>query len=222
MRRSRWVPAALLALLVPLAMPAAATAAVSEREPVIFVHGWNSSSAGWAEMVSDFQADGYADAELLAWDYDTRQSNTVTAEEFATVVDDLLADTGASAVDVVTHSMGGLNTRWYLTFLGGTEKVDDWVSLAGPNHGTATADFCYDTSCREMRRGSDFLTTLNDGDETPGATTYGTWWSSCDEIIIPQESTILDGADNTRTACLSHSSFRTDDTVSAQVRDFVA
>ncbi len=221
MRRSRRFSTVLIALLAALAIPAA-PAAASAHDPVLFVHGWNSSSSTWDEMVADFQADGYTDDELVAWDYDTSQSNRTTAEEFSAVVDDMLASTGASAVDVVTHSMGGLNTRWYVTFLGGTETVDDWVSLAGPNHGTDTAETCFDTSCYEMRQGSDFLTTLNDGDETPGATDYGTWWSSCDSIILPQESTILSGADNTQTSCLSHSDFTTDDTVSAQVRAFVA
>ncbi|WP_019810450.1 esterase/lipase family protein [Saccharomonospora halophila] len=222
MRRSRRLSTVLIALLASLAIPAA-PAAASGHDPVLFVHGWNSSSSTWDEMVADFKADGYTDSELLAWDYNTSQSNKTTAEEFSAVVDDLLASTGASAVDVVTHSMGGLNTRWYVKFLGGTDKVDDWVSLAGPNHGTDTANACWwEYSCYEMRQGSDFLTTLNDGDETPGATNYGTWWSSCDSVIVPQESTILSGADNTQTACLSHSAFTTDDTVSAQVRAFVA
>ncbi len=73
--------------------------------------------------------------------------------------------------DFTAHSMGGLNSRWFVKFAGGTEKVDDWVSLAGPNHGTETAGLCslLDPPCAEMLPGSEFLTTLNDGDETPGS-----------------------------------------------------
>ena len=64
--------------------------------------------------------------------------------------------------------MGSLNTRYYLKNLGGTEKVDDWVSLGGPNHGTTSANICCEASCVEMRIESTFLRELNREDETPG------------------------------------------------------
>ena len=136
-------------------------------------------------------------------------------------MDQLLAATGAAKVDLITHSMGGLSSRYYLKNLGGDAKVDEWVSLGGPNHGTDFANFCWDTSCSEMRIGSPFLTALNSGDETPGAVRYGTWWSPCDSIINPDSSVSLSGATNKKTACLSHGDLHEDATVYGQVRDFV-
>jgi triacylglycerol lipase len=172
-------------------------------------------------MIDRFKADGWTTAELNNWSYNTAQSNKTTANEIKTKVENILASTGATKVDVVTHSMGGLSSRWYVKFLAGDVKVDDWVSLGGPNHGTDTANFCFDTSCYEMRIGSAFLTELNAGDETPGAVTYGTWWSPCDTVINPDSSVSLSGAKNTKTACISHSALTTDATVYGQVRDFV-
>jgi len=72
-----------------------------------------------------------------------------------------------------------------------------------------------------MRVGSKFLGELNAGDETPGAVSYGTWWSPCDEIINPDSSVALSGATNTKTACISHSALMSDKTVYEQVREFV-
>jgi triacylglycerol lipase len=119
-------------------------------------------------------------------------------------------------------SMGSLNTRWYIKFVaGGEANVDDWVSLGGPNHGTETANLCFSTACTEMRIGSTFLKELNAGDETPGAVNYGTWWSPCDEFINPDSSVPLSGATNTETACISHLSLLTDETVYKQVREFI-
>lgn len=207
-----------------LATGTAASAAPAAPDPVVFVHGWNGSSWNWDQMVADFAADGYPEDRLFAWDYDTAQSNETTARELAVYVDEVLARTGASKVDLVSHSMGGLNTRWYVKFLGGDQKVDDYVSLAGPNHGTESAKVCAGSqpACADMVADSPFLTTLNEGDETPGSPTYGTWWSPCDQTIRPQESTILAGARNTEKACVLHIDFTFNDEVSREVRAFVS
>jgi triacylglycerol lipase len=174
-------------------------------------------------MIANFEKDGYAKSELSAYSYNTSTSNKTTAEtEVKSRVEALKKATGAAKVDIIAHSMGSLNTRWYIKFVaGGEANVDDWVSLGGPNHGTEFANFCFSTACTEMRVGSKFLAELNAGDETPGAVNYGTWWSPCDEIINPDSSVALSGATNTKTACLSHAALRTDTTVYTQVREFV-
>lgn len=198
------------------------TVLVAARNPVLFVHGWNSSGATWGTMIERFKADGYTDLELFNWSYNTAQSNAVTAQELSTKVDSILSVTGALKVDIVTHSMGALSTRYYIRNLTGGNKVDDFVSLAGPNHGTNSALFCFQTSCIEMRPNSSFLNALNRKDETPGRViSYGTWWSSCDEVINPQTSTILKGATNTQTNCLRHSDLHQDAAVYAQVKAWV-
>jgi triacylglycerol lipase len=172
-------------------------------------------------MIPRFQADGWTSAELNNWSYDTSQSNATTAAQIRDKVNAILAATGAAKVDVITHSMGGLSSRYYVKNLGGDLKVDEWVSLGGPNHGTDTASFCWSTSCGEMRIGSSFLAALNSGDESPGAVNYRTWWSPCDSVINPDSSVSVSGATNTKTACLSHSDLHQDATVYAQVRDYV-
>lgn len=203
--------------------PAAARApATTTRDPILFVHGWQGSASTWTTMVSRFKADGWTDAQLMAFSYNSSQSNATTAQEISTRVDQLMAATGATRVDIVTHSMGGLSSRYYAKNLGGDARIDAWVSLGGPNHGTTTANTCISTSCTEMRIGSAFLTALNSGDETPGAPRYGTWWSGCDEIINPDDSVLLAGATNTQTACISHTALTGDLGVYRSVRDFVS
>jgi triacylglycerol lipase len=216
-------------LLILAAMTAALTlvpvASASAADPIIFVHGWNSSGSTWNTFIARFRADGYTAAELNNWSYNTRQSNATTASELATRVNQVRAATGAAKVDLISHSMGGLSTRYYTKNLGGAANVDDFVSLGGPNHGTDTATLCAiflgQTSCREMQPRSAFLTALNSGDETPGTPNYGTWWSPCDEVINPDSSVPLAGATNTQTACMSHSNLHEDATVYGQVRNFV-
>jgi triacylglycerol lipase len=170
-------------------------------------------------MITRLKAEGYTDAQLHAWSYNTAQSNATTAQSIQRKVDSIRAATGAPKVDLVTHSMGALSARHYVRTLGGTTTVDAWISLGGPNYGTNTAWLCSQTACIEMRPGSRFLAALNKSDPTPGsAVRYATWWSSCDQVVQPQTSTILTGATNTQTACLTHSALYQDATIHAQVR----
>ena len=189
--------------------------------PVLFVHGWNSSASAWTTMVGRFRKDGWTSAELASFSYNTAQSNATTAAIIGGKVDSILAATGQTHVNIVTHSMGALSARYYVRNLGGDGKVNALVSLGGPNHGTSTAYACFQTACFEMQPSSSFLDALNLTDETWGTPRYATWWSPCDEVINPRSSTSLVGATNTQTACMSHGALHENATVYAQVRDFV-
>ncbi len=211
-----------LILSLALFAPGASNSGASHVDPILFVHGYTSNASAWDTMKARFQADGWESDRLYAYTFSSTQSNATIAQAVKQRVDEIRAATGAAKVDIVTHSMGGLSSRYYIKNLGGQSTVDDWVSLGGPNHGTTWAYGCFFISpCNQMIPGSSFLNALNSGDATPGSVTYGTWWSPCDELINPDTSTILSGATNTQTSCMSHSSLRTDLTVYGQVRDFV-
>ena len=221
MRRSRPL---ILALL--LAVFASGCASLRndarERNPIVFVHGWSASASVWTTMIERFRADGWADAHLVPWSYDTRQSNVDTAHQLADHVEAVLRETGARRVDIVSHSMGALSARYYARNLGGDARIDAWVSLGGANHGTVTAFACFQRSCREMWLTSSFLHELNEGDETPGPPRYATWRSPCDVVIVPQDSPALDGAVNETTPCLLHRDLPNDGAVYEHVRDWLA
>jgi triacylglycerol lipase len=191
------------------------------HDPIIFVHGWNGTASTWTTMIGRFKADGWTTAELSNFTYNSNQSNVTTAKLLAARIDSVLAATGATRVDIVSHSMGGLSTRYYAKNLGGGGKIDAWVSLGGPNHGTQTAYACFTTACQEMYPGSTFLKNLNATDETPGTPRYATYWSPCDEVINPDSSVPLSGAVNSQTTCLTHSDLHEDATVYGKVRDWV-
>jgi hypothetical protein len=102
--------------------------------------------------------------------------------------------------------MGALPTRWCVKFSGCNGEVDDYVSLAGANHGTAISLCFWQTSCREMFPTSSFLSQLNAGDETPGTPSYTAVWSDRDGVIIPNSSAQLAGANNIRVS-IGHNDF---------------
>ncbi|MEU6140986.1 alpha/beta fold hydrolase [Streptomyces sp. NPDC047081] len=215
--------AVVASLLLSLSL-SAAPAQAATHNPIVFVHGLSSDSSSWDDWISDFEADGYSSSELFAWSYDWGQSNVTTASQLATEIKSVLAQTGASKVDIVAHSMGVLSSRYYLKNLGGTSYVDDFVSVAGVNHGTSVASWCawLYTSCKEMQTGSTFLTSLNSGDETPGSVSYASYWSDCDSSVVPNSSALLSGATNVDAGCISHTDMNNDYGVYEQVRDFIS
>lgn len=197
-------------------------ATVHAKDPILFVHGYLSSDSIWNPMKSRFQNDQWPASHLASFSYNFNQSNTITADQVAYEVDQLLLATGAEKVDIIAHSMGSLSTRYYLkNLLIDDSRVDSWVSLGGPNHGTDFAYGCFSYSCFEMRLSSSFLTALNAGDESPGKVRYATLRSPCDSVINPDSSVVVKGATNYKTHCASHNGMLDDTAVYNTVRDFV-
>jgi len=196
---------------------------VLKHDPILFVHGYLGNNGQWQDMKAKFLADGWQDVELYAYNYSFIDSNASSAAEIRDQVDKIIATTGATKVDIVAFSIGSISSRYYLKNLGGSTKIDAWVSLAGPNHGTddVANQACSTTPCKEIIPGSSFLAALNATDETPGLVRYATFRSTCDQTIIPTASVILSGATNTQVACIQHIQFLTDDATYRQVRDFV-
>ncbi|MCX5402110.1 triacylglycerol lipase [Streptomyces sp. NBC_00102] len=201
-----------------------ATASVlSTSTPVVFVHGYTGSASNWVTAKSVFQLNGWSSSNLFAYEYNSYGNNITNAQGLATFVDNVKAQTGASKVAIVNHSMGGLVSQYYLKVLGGNTSVSHLASIAGANHGTTYASACLIyTTCQQMYPGSSFISQITSGDETPGTTKYATWYSACDGIILPYTSTKLDGATNNLVACQTHIGYLTDTVVLGQIAKFVA
>jgi triacylglycerol lipase len=190
-----------LAVLAALLLPATAHAAQScpnHPEPVVLVHGTFGDSTNWALDRAQLNAAGYC---TFALDYGTRATGEIaaSARQLSAFVDGVLARTGASRVDIVGHSQGGMMPRYYVKNLGGAAKVDDLVGLAPSNHGTTTALAPYAIgcpACQEQAAGSPFLTALNAGDETPGDVSYTQIETKYDEVVTPYTSAFLSDGTN--------------------------
>jgi len=173
--------------------------------PVLMVHGYFlPGGATWLVLKNRLIAAGWPKDYVMNPSFDNVVGcNPEHAQKIAQWVNELKAKTGADKVNLVAHSMGALDVRYYIKYLCGYKNVNKVVNIAGANHGTTVA--CVDMlSCgaSEMCRksddwkGNDFLRNINACDETPGDILYTSIWSPSDEIIRPPESSILDGAEN--------------------------
>ena len=174
----------------------------SAHEPVLLVHGtglnadeswgWNYSKTlpalGWAACAVTLPDKALGDIQV--------------ATEYVVYAIRRMAALSHRRVDVITHSQGGMEGRWAVRWWSSArDDVDDLVLIASPNHGIVAADLCADSgncwpAVWQMRSGSDFLTALNRGDETPGAVSYTDVYSLTDELVEPSSTVPLEGASN--------------------------
>jgi len=144
-----------------------------------------------------------------------------SAAELATFVNTVLTATGAAKVDLVGHSQGGLMPRYYLNFLGGASKVNDFVALAPSNYGTTLdgltelasllgassaingtlSEVC--EACVQQEEGSAFLATLNATPTVPGVQ-YTVIESVDDEVVTPYTNAFLPAAANVTNITVQH------------------
>ncbi len=183
--------------------------------PVVLVHGtfgnmtdsWNALSPLLKNQGYCVFALNYGTPDLTGQIYGTSDI-PASAQQLAGFVDQVLAATGATKVDIVGHSQGGMMPRWYLKFLGGASKTGTLVGLAPSNHGTtlfglATLASHYSslsgvidagcTACTQQFAGSSFLQQLNSGGDTVPGVSYTVIETTYDEVVTPYTSAFLSG-----------------------------
>jgi triacylglycerol esterase/lipase EstA (alpha/beta hydrolase family) len=113
--------------------------------PVVLVHAtFVNLGANWVTLAPTLANAGYC---VFAFNYGFNPilslgriggltDITASAGVLRDFVDRVLRATGASTVDLVGHSQGGMMPNYYIKRLGGAAKVHTFVGLAPSNHGT--------------------------------------------------------------------------------------
>lgn len=193
--------------------------------PVVLVHGTLENMAGnWYTLSSLLSDEGYC---VFALNYGQEAGRVIgfpgalppggtghivaSASELAAFVERVLTDTGASQIDVVGHSQGGMMPRYYMRFLGGATKVHALVALSPSNHGTTVdgliallallpggpdvgaLEAVCGPACEEQFQGSAFLNNLNAGGDTVPGVAYTVIETRYDEVVTPYTSAFLSG-----------------------------
>jgi triacylglycerol lipase len=164
--------------------------------PVVLVHGtFLNMERSWTSVAPALTRLGYC---VFALDYGNNGTGDIpkSARQLGTFVDEVMRATGASKVSLVGHSQGGMMPRYWMKFLGGANRVDDLVGFSPSNHGTtspaagpAAALGC--VACGQQIAGSDFMRTVNSGDETPGPASFTVVQTRNDEVVTPYDSAFL-------------------------------
>lgn len=200
--------------------------------PVVLIHGTKMDSTTWTVLAPQLVDQGYCvfapnygavgllfEPGKVVWGSgDIPQS----AGEIGTFIDRVLAETGASQVDIVGHSQGGTVARQYMKFNGGADLVDPsrnkvhrLITLGATNHGTtfgglqelaravtslglpgdAITPLTWNMAGAQQLVGSPVLVNLNAGGDALPGTDYTVIATRDDQISTPPELTFLRGGD---------------------------
>jgi triacylglycerol esterase/lipase EstA (alpha/beta hydrolase family) len=160
-----------------------------KARPVLLVHGYFMSRACFILLYLRMRQTGKRTIFTI-----NLRPRTATIEELAhqlsEKIEEMLVLTKSTQVDLICHSMGGIVARYYIEQMNGAKKVNKLITLGSPHEGTKTAVFGIGANAREMRFGSEFMRGLNAG-ALSGEVKYYSLWSNLDNLVIPQESSIL-------------------------------
>jgi triacylglycerol esterase/lipase EstA (alpha/beta hydrolase family) len=146
---------------------------------------------------------------------------STSASQLSSFVKKVLSETGASKVDIVGWSQGGMMPRYYINDLGGASKVNMLVGFAPSNYGTTVDGFTtlisdfgllgVSTSllsvkceaCVQQLQGSSFLNKLN---QTPTVSNvkYVVIETKDDEVVTPYTNAFLPAASNVQNVVLQN------------------
>lgn len=176
-----------------------------DKPAVLMVHGTGATGADEYTIFYTPQlvALGY-DVCIVTYPDRGLIDQQVSAEYIVNALRRMYAQTGRK-VAMIGHSQGATMPRWALKFWpSAREAVQDFVMLAGPNHGTTVAvpfglvgGLVNLPILRRLPLGllpgaiyqflpnSNFVTVLNQGDETPGSIDYTSIYTRFDQLVQP-------------------------------------
>jgi len=201
----------------PAAVPAGANLpscqSTVDPNPVVLVNGtFNVMSDAFGALAPDLANAGYC---VYTFNYGgstpTDQVQAIgpvveSAQELDTFVAQVKAQTGASKVDLVGYSQGGMLAEYYTKVLGGAPNVHSLVGLGPSTHGTTldgitsfaavfpqgnqlVADFC--PACVDQEVGSTVIDTLDSGPIAQPGVNYTIIDTQYETVVTPVGSSFI-------------------------------
>jgi triacylglycerol lipase len=177
--------------------------------PALLVHGYGCNSGYWHSLsraLRSAQVSHYAvDLEPVFADIDA----------YAPLIDEALArlcqETGHEKAVIVAHSMGGLVVRAYIRKYGAA-RIAKVITLGTPHRGTGLANFGTGLNSRQMEwkgtakqgKASQWLQDLEASENPEVRSLFVSIYSHHDNIVSPQTSSNLAGAENIELAGVGH------------------
>lgn len=174
-----------------------------DKPPVLLVHGtFTAGYEQWEWTYLPLLVERGFDVCFVTYPDRGFNDMQISAEYVVHALRRIRAESGRK-VTMIGHSQGALMPRWALKWWpSAREAVEDFVLLAGPNHGTVISDLNpvallpldllpslpllgSPPALLQFRPSSQFIAALNAGDETPGEVDYTSLYTLFDELVQP-------------------------------------
>lgn len=160
---------------------------MSDRHPVLLVHGLNDTTTVFQTMERFLQAQGWEVHSFNMTPCNGDECLAALARQVQGYIEETF--TPEQRFDLVGFSMGGIISRYYLQRLDGAKRVDRFINISAPNYGTQAAYFSQRHGCMQMRPDSEFLADLNQDNKKLLEGIKLTYiWTPLDLMIIPPQS----------------------------------
>ena len=198
----------------------------SPAPPVLLLHGYGCNSGYWAQLgpMLDAARISHAAVDL--------EPVLGAIDDYLPIVeralDALCAQTNASQVVIVAHSMGGLVARAYIR-THGADCIAHVFTLGTPHHGTCLANMGIGRNAAQMRRSqgddapeSPWLRELAQSEAVETRALFTSLYTHHDNIVAPQTSCQLPGARNIAFGGVGHVAMGRNRRVLARLMDELA
>lgn len=195
-------------VLFPFARPFSVIVAGGIRPPVLLLHGYGANSGFWKPLSRQLSKAGIShgaiDLEPILGSIDDY------AEPIERAAQQLCSDCNATQIMVVGHSMGGLAGRaWVRRY--GCDRLAGMITLGTPHFGSTLAAYGMGVNAREMLppvsagdENTRWLTQLADAENNFLRARITSIYSLHDNIVSPQASAHLPGANNIAVDLVGH------------------
>jgi pimeloyl-ACP methyl ester carboxylesterase len=148
--------------------------------PIIVLHGYAQNRANFLPLAWRMRRAGLG--PIFGFEYWTLGRTAAAARQLGWFIDEVRAATGATEVDVIGHSMGGVVGRYYVSLAGGDGIVKHLITIGSPHSGTEISKIGLGHPTRELVLGSALLTRLAAA-PPPAHTRVTVVWSRGDALV---------------------------------------
>lgn len=174
----------------------------NSRNPVVLIHGIFRKAYVFNRMAKYLKERGW---EVHRFDV-VPNTSIVGLDQLALQIKTYVDQTFGTdqPIDLIGLSMGGLVSRYYVQRLGGLDKIQRFITISSPHHGTYLAYLLPFIGCVQMRPGSGFLADLNADMHKLEQVKFSSLWTPYDFVIVPAQSSQMPVGKNIKLSVFPH------------------
>ncbi|GAA6618920.1 esterase/lipase family protein [Scytonema sp. NUACC26] len=191
-----------------------------QKNPVVLVHGIFDTGRVFDRMIPYLKQ-----RDFTLYDLDlVPNTGRIGLDDLAKQVAQYIEATfdPEQPIDLVGFSMGGIVSRYYIQKLGGINRVQRFITISSPHHGTWIAFCSPGAGCLQMRPDSPFLQDLNQNVAMLKQLDFTSIWTPYDLMIVPANSSQMPVGRNVIVPVLTHAWMLTDIRSLASVAEALA